>query len=84
MQIKDLQFEIDNPGLRATGDRWHQDCDLMYDPHESLADIERMIATKQPILNQMKLELTGPLHHIHIHKPKPLFLSVSSLKPCLH
>ena len=36
---------------------------MRLDRYESLADIERMIATQQRIINEKKLELTG-VHYI--------------------
>jgi len=59
-KIRALQFEIDNPGMRALHPHVLNTLDslLMRERYESLADIERMIATQQRIINEKKLELT--------------------------
>jgi len=58
-KIRALQFEIDNPGIeRQTMTDSMHDLLMRLDRYESLADIERMIATQQRIINEKKLELT--------------------------
>merc|ERR1712166_307847 len=58
-KIRALQFEIDNPGMRAPMTDSMHDLLMRLDRYESLADIERMIATQQRIINEKKLELTA-------------------------
>merc|ERR1712166_610680 len=57
-KIRALQFEIDNPGMRAPMTDSFDELMKRLDRYESLADIERMIATQQRIINEKKLELT--------------------------
>merc|ERR1712086_333272 len=56
-KIRALQFEIDNPGMRAPMTDSFDELMKRLDRYESLADIERMIATQQRIINEKKLEL---------------------------
>ena len=63
MQIRVLQFKIDNPGMYVPMADSMDEHLMRLDRYESLADIERMIATQQRIINEKKLELTG-VHYI--------------------
>merc|ERR1711865_697720 len=57
-QIRVLQFKIDNPGMYVPMADSMDELLMRLDRYESLADIERMIATQQRIINEKKLELT--------------------------